>query len=64
MDVQYRARGRGGAVTDVLSLAVWGVDYWLSERAPVDELVIRWAMDAHPCDGQPYVVGLEFVESL
>jgi hypothetical protein len=45
---------------DTLSLAASGVSYFCSDgRAAPDNLVIRWAVCAHHCDGVPYVCGVD-----
>lgn len=47
---------------DPLSIAVSAVDYWHAYQEPVSELELRWHVARHPCDGEPYVAGIDFPE--
>lgn len=48
---------------DILTIAVHGVDYYQSDgRTFPGSLTIRWAMAGHPCDGAPYLLGIDFPE--
>ena len=47
---------------DALSIAVGAAWYWHNAGpSPVPEsFVVRWGVGRHPCDGSPYLVGLDF----
>jgi len=43
---------------DALWIATSGVEYWLSELLPCDEIFVEYVIDNHPCDDLPYVANL------
>jgi hypothetical protein len=59
--VSQRPNSVSTLIEDTLSLAVSGVMYFQSGGQPApSEIVLRWHLAVHPCDGAPYVVGIDF----
>ncbi len=49
------------ASIDALSVAVTALVYFVSDnRALPVEMDMRWFVERHPCDGQPYLAGIAF----
>ena len=42
-------------ILDSLSIAVSGVDYFLSANPPFGDLSLTWTVARHPYDNQPYL---------
>ncbi len=49
-------------MTDALAFAVGALDYWLTANPMPDEIDFRWGVGKHPCDGESYFIGVEFVK--